>query len=114
MSTEADLDAARFGYGVSDHDDGVYVHIAAGLWTPRYWRGHPDSLWPEDRVSLWITSAWARCGRGLTWKWGPPGWAGPRACGSCLRTPARQARIRPAEDVPAPPPVSTLRERTTP
>ncbi|MFF9436726.1 hypothetical protein ACF1BP_23670 [Streptomyces sp. NPDC014735] len=98
MSPDAARDAARYGYGVSAHEDGHYVHIAAGLWSTRYWAGNPQSLWAEERASYWISSVSARCGRGLTWKSGPPTAAAPRPCPTCPLSStdiaARHTRIR--------------------
>ncbi|GGU39025.1 hypothetical protein [Streptomyces violascens] len=104
MSPDAELDTALYGHGVSDHEDGHYVHIAGGPWSTRFWPGHPDSLWSEDRASYWISSARARCGRGLAWKSGPPSDTTARPCPSCrlsgaeLR--ARHTQLRPTEPPP--------------
>ncbi|MFD4526622.1 hypothetical protein ACFWP7_22355 [Streptomyces sp. NPDC058470] len=98
MSPDAELDAALYGYGVSDHEDGHYVHIAAGPWSTRHWAGNPQSLWAEERASYWISSVWSRCGRGLTWKTGPPTATTPRPCPACPLSntdiAARHTRIR--------------------
>lgn len=105
MSPDAEHDASLHGHGVSDHEDGVLVHIAAGPWTVRHWAGNPDGLWPEDRLSYWIASVSARCGRGLTWKCGPPADGRPRPCGICRLSStdiaARHTRLRPTS-APAP------------
>ncbi|TLQ39216.1 hypothetical protein [Streptomyces marianii] len=98
MSPDAEHDASLYGHGVSDHEDGVLVHIAAGPWQIRYWAGTPSSLWPEERDGCWMASVWARCGRGLTWKSGPPSATTARPCPACLLSDAaisaRQTRIR--------------------
>ncbi|MCX4826618.1 hypothetical protein OG883_44060 [Streptomyces sp. NBC_01142] len=98
MSPDAEHDAALYGHGVSAHEDGHYVHIAAGPWSTRYWTGNPDSLWAEERADYWIASVWGRCGRGLTWKSGPSSATTPRSCPTCVLSDAaisaRHTRIR--------------------
>ncbi|MFI1312892.1 hypothetical protein ACH4TS_22520 [Streptomyces albidoflavus] len=105
MSPEAEHDASRYGHGISDHEDGILLHIATGPWQVRHWTGSPDSLWPEDRRSYWIASVWARCGRGLTWKVDPPAGGGPRPCGTCRLSDdeiaARHTRLRPVRPAEA-------------
>jgi hypothetical protein len=100
VSPDAEHDAALYGHGTSAHEDGHFVHIASGPWKARYWAGNPDSLWAEDRVSYWIANVSARCGRGLTWKSGPPTDGGPRPCRACrlsrTEIAARHTQLRPA------------------
>ncbi|MEW1760344.1 hypothetical protein AB0393_28020 [Streptomyces cyaneofuscatus] len=95
MSPDAELDAARYGHGVSDHDDRHFVHVAAGPWAARFWPGNPESLWAEHRTGYWISSASARCGRGLTWKsGGTPSESTARPCPTCqLSNAALAARL---------------------
>ncbi|MEO3976742.1 hypothetical protein [Streptomyces sp. CAU 1734] len=99
MFHDAEHDSAQYGYGISRHDDGVLVHIAAGAWSVRYWPGNPDSLRTEERTGYWIASVWGRCGRGLTWKSGPPESGGPRPCPACgfsrAELAGRRTRVRP-------------------
>ncbi|MFG2211949.1 hypothetical protein [Streptomyces sp. NPDC048638] len=98
MSPDAELDAVLYGHGVSHHEDGHYVHIAATAWSTHFWPGHPNSLWAEERASYWISSARARCGRGLSWKSGPPSTSTARPCPTCPQSntaiAARHTRIR--------------------
>jgi hypothetical protein len=98
VQLDAEQDAARHGHGVSSHDGGLFVHIAAGPWEIRWYPGNPGSLWSEDRAGEWITSAPARCGRGMTWKVSPPAADGARPCPHCplsaAQIAARATRLR--------------------
>ncbi|MFK0047979.1 hypothetical protein ACIQU4_28600 [Streptomyces sp. NPDC090741] len=83
--TLASSAAESFGHGVSYHDGGRLLHLAATPWRYDSWAGAPRSPFPELRLPCHIQAAQARCGRRLTWQSGTPlpDEARPR-CSTCF------------------------------
>ncbi|MEU2453966.1 hypothetical protein ABZ605_28285 [Streptomyces sp. NPDC012765] len=86
---------APFGYGLSQYDGGIHVHVLAADWTITHHPGHPDSLWPEFQTARWYPTAPARCRRAAQWKAAAPapGPAQPGVCPACRLTDAQRAQL---------------------